>query len=152
MADEVVPYEENPLNAAIGTGTIYRVLGIVVAIGLVLTLIVGFSTSVSPGLLSDGQAFLIGGLTLVVISAAVLVLLFSLTGSIRYINREMQDLTRLRKAIESSYARLASSTQNLGKEIGELRQSLPAIRKLAAEMQKASKKAERLVPVETTET
>jgi len=142
MAEEVVAYEENTLNEAIGTGTIYRVLGIVVAVGLALTIIVGFTNVASPGFFNDGAAFVMGGLAIIVLSAGVLVLLFSLTGTIRYINREMQDLTRLRKAIEVSYARLATSTQNLGKEIGELRQTLPALRKLAAEAQKASKKAD----------
>lgn len=136
MADDVATYEARPLNQAIGTGTIYTVLGVIVLVSLALTVIVGLTTNARPGFLDPGQAFLIGGVTIVVLSAAVLVLLFSLTGTIRYINREMEDLTRLRKAIEVSYARLAGATQNLGNEVSELRRALPTIRKVVEKYSK----------------
>jgi hypothetical protein len=139
MAEDIATYEEHPLNAAIGRGTIYTALGVLVAVGLAISLVLGLTGSVRPGLFEAETAFAVGGLSLAVLAVAMLVMLFSLTGTIRYINREMQDLTRLRQAIETSYSRLAGATQNLGKEIHELRGMLPTLRKVAQKAERAEK-------------
>lgn len=136
MANEFLTYEQTPFNQAIGRGTIYKILGVAVAAGLVLTLILGMSGTVGPGLFTDGTAFAMGGVALVILGAAMLVLLFSLTATIRHINREMEDLTRLRNAIEISYSRLAGATQSLGREVADLREVMPTMRRLVAEAEK----------------
>ena len=121
MFDEVKDYRSTPLYAALGRGTIYTILGVLLLAGLIVTLILGMQGIVGPGLFTGETAFAVGGLSVAVLSVATLVLLFSLGGTIRLIQREMAQLTVLREAIETSYSRLRDSATNLGREVGELR-------------------------------
>jgi hypothetical protein len=118
-----------PLNQALGRGTFYRLMGGLVAISLAVILTLGFFNITGPNLFTGETAFAIGGLALVVLSASMLVLLFSLTSTIRLINKEMADLAALRESIETSYARLQDATESLGTHVQDLKGVLPAAKK-----------------------
>lgn len=132
MTETLATYTPNPLNEALGRGTFYRLLGGFVAGALLLVFILGFAGITGPNLFTGETAFAIGGLAIVVLATSMFVLLFSLTSTIRLINKEMADLAQLRESIESSYARLQHATENLGDQVKSLKVVLPAARSAAS--------------------
>lgn len=114
-----------------GIVVFYNLLGVLVLAGLLLAVGLGLGGMSSFGLFTTEAAFAVGGMVVTILSAALVLVLFTLARTIFHVRQDLAESLQLRERIEDSYARLESATRLLAEEIQELRGLLPTAKQAA---------------------